>query len=115
MVFDGPTERQKRVAAMVLVSSRAKHIEACQRCADRMAVHLQTSVLDHVATKVARWRPFALLVDETLYEFDPREFSDLARDVGAILITLSANDDAKRLERDLMSPLTQAHQQRYSK
>jgi hypothetical protein len=101
------------LATLVLVTSRAEHIEACQRCADTLGVHLQTCVLDDAATRVARWRPFVLLVDEDFYDFDPKEFSDLARDVGAGLMTLPADEDAGRLARELIAPLAAAYQERY--
>ena len=110
-MFDGPTKRQKRVASLVLVSSSEEHIEACKRCAVELEVFLHTCDLGHAAGQVARWRPFALLVDEAVYEFDPREFNALARDVGASLITLPVETDVGRLARDLMPALKSARQQ----
>jgi hypothetical protein len=109
------TKRHKRVATLVFVGNRAEHVEACRRCADQLKVVCQTCAIDGAATKVARWRPVGGLVDETVYEFDPRELKALARDVRAKLNTLPADHDARRLQRDQMPALERAYRERYSR
>jgi hypothetical protein len=51
---------------------------------------IQTTDLSRVATVVAQWRPFAILIERDVFEFDEDEFRELARDVNAELITVDA-------------------------
>lgn len=43
------------------------------------------------ATAVSTLRPFAIVVGEDLFTFDPAEFEALARDVGALLVHLKVS------------------------
>jgi hypothetical protein len=47
---------------------------------------IQIATLSNVTTAVARWRPIAIVVEQEVFEFDEREFEELARDVKAELV-----------------------------
>jgi hypothetical protein len=83
------TKRNRLMPIVVLVAGSEDLLASCQKCAAlAAAARVESCSLDQAATQVATWRPFALLVPEELYEFDPREFRALARDVGATLVTV---------------------------
>jgi hypothetical protein len=60
------------------------------------------------ATIVAKWRPFAVVLAEELYEFDPREFDALARDVGAEIVVVPSGSDYGAVVRGLLPRLNRA-------
>jgi hypothetical protein len=62
------------------------------------APSIQIANLSNVTTVVARWRPTAILIEQELFEFDEREFEELARDVNAELITVEEGSGRETLE-----------------
>lgn len=63
------------------------------------------SDLASAATKVARARPFALVVSDEIYAFDSAEFDALARDVQAELIALPTDGVPAKLLQERLTPL----------
>lgn len=57
------------------------------------------------ATKVARSRPFAIVVSEEVYAFDASEFDALARDVNAEIISLPTDGTPQKTLQDRLMPL----------
>src|SRR5260221_4906023 len=80
---------EDRAAAVVVAAPGALLLSACRE-AIRYGVAARIEVADvkGAATHVAATRPFAIVIDEDVFAFDPREFEALARDVGAELVTV---------------------------
>jgi hypothetical protein len=61
--------------------------------------------LASAATKVARTRPFGIVISEEVYAFDAAEFDALARDVKAELIALPTDGVSQKTLQDRLMPL----------
>lgn len=89
----GPTARLPQAPVAVVVSASAQLVESCRRavlsfsCAD-----VESAPIAEVASVVSKMRPFAIVVDENIYAFDPSEFTALARDVHADVIRVRRPD-----------------------
>lgn len=71
--------------------------------------------LSQAATTVARIRPYAIVVDESVYGFDSSEFDALARDVNAEIVRVdSSGKSAADLRQRLLAPLTDAFRTHFS-
>ena len=64
-----------------------------------------TSDIASAATKIARARPFAIVVSDEVYAFDASEFDALARDVRAELIALPTDGVPIKLLQERLMPL----------
>lgn len=65
-------------------------------------------------TAMAKYRPFAVVLDSDLYAFDPTEFEALARDVAAQLVVIDADEaDEAELTTLLTLRLRQALESRH--
>jgi hypothetical protein len=69
---------------------------------------VQTAGLVDAATVVARCRPFALVIPDVVFAFDPQAFEGLARDVGAEVIVLDTVAQVRALGDALLSSLKAA-------
>lgn len=79
---------------LVVVSPSDALLAACRESARYvMAVNVEVTDVKSVATDVAKWRPFAIVIEEELFAFDPNEFIALARDVAAEVITVAASGE----------------------
>jgi hypothetical protein len=88
---------EQRVAVLVVVSPTDALLSACREAARYLpAASVQVTDVKSIATDVAFWRPFAIVIDEELFAFDPSEFIALARDVAAEILT--APESASRDE-----------------
>lgn len=69
-----------------------------ERCLGSMKVLIKHSELAQAPTIAAQRRPLAIVIPEDLYEFDPREFDALARDVGASILRVEEDIDPATFE-----------------
>ena len=80
-----------RAPVLVVVAPNPELLDACHEASRFLAVRLEVTEVNSVATSAARLRPFAIILEEDVFAFDPNEFTALARDVGAEVITVSAS------------------------
>jgi hypothetical protein len=80
---------------VILVMPESRLLDACLHAVSELPEVPRMEVTDvkGTATAVARWRPFALILQEELYDFDPEEFKALAKDVGAEIIMVRADSE----------------------
>ena len=106
-----PTFRPVRTP-VVLVAGGPEELVAAAQVAARVespSIDVQACTAAAVATEVARLRPFALVVNQDIYGFDPEEFTALARDVNADLVVLKVSSvNATFLEQALRPSLRSA-------
>ena len=103
-----------RVPAVLAVAATDNVVQACRKAVltFTLAEIVRAQVHD-AATKAAKWRPFAFVIPEDTYQFDPQEFDELARDVGALVVTIySADAPVDELAEDLREALKQAFENR---
>lgn len=106
-----PTAREHVIPCALLVGGDPELERACRTAVARAAAaRLQSCSVAEVATAAARFKPFALLVSDAVYEFDAAEFDALARTVGAMLIRIDPNcpHDARSMD-DLVLALELAY------
>jgi hypothetical protein len=65
---------------------------------EAIGLFLKHCELAQAPTLVAERRPLAIVLQHDLYEFDPREFDALARDVGAALLRVDDDVTVSELE-----------------
>jgi hypothetical protein len=103
------TKRTRVMPVVVLVSGSPELLSTCQKSAAlAAAARVETCTLEGAATKIATWRPFAIVVPDPLYEFDPKEFQALARDVRATLVTVADPLPDDRARNALVPALKEA-------
>jgi hypothetical protein len=79
-----------RIEAVLVVGSSRPLIQAVQQSVGKLrGADVVTCELRDVQTRAAQLRPFAMVIAEHLYAFDPLEFDALARDVRAELIVVT--------------------------
>lgn len=67
-------------------------VEAVARaCEPIPGARVETASLRDAATKVAALWPFAIVMSDDVYCFDPEEFDALSRDVAARLVTMATD------------------------
>jgi nucleotide-binding universal stress UspA family protein len=106
-----PTFRPVRAPVVMVAGGPDELFAAAQRAAlaESPTIEVAACGAATVATDVARARPFALVVSQDIYAFDPDEFSALARDVNADLIVLKVpGANASFLEQALRPSLRTA-------
>jgi len=95
--------------AVVLVGGSEDLLHTCQKAAAlAAAARVEPCTIRNAATKVATWRPFAIVVPEAIYDFDASEFKALARDVGAVLVTVDSSLPDERARAALIPALKDA-------
>jgi hypothetical protein len=107
-----PTSRLQALPVVVVVGAPKKVVTVCESCAATVSARVEACALDSAATTVAQYRPFALLVPDFLYDFDPREFDALCRDVDASLIVLRSDLPLHRIRGELLPSLMDAARHR---
>ncbi|MFO0760123.1 MAG: hypothetical protein U0359_26815 [Byssovorax sp.] len=100
---DEPTLDAPNAHAVLVIACPSAIAVACQRAVDPLGaiVHHVEAVRD-AATLAARVRPLVLVMPESVYDFDEKEFEHLARDVGGVVMTLP---DAGLTKSELRSRL----------
>jgi hypothetical protein len=80
---------------VILVMPESRLLDACLHAVSELpdVPRMEVTDVQGTATAVARWRPFALIIPQDLYDFDPNEFKALAKDVGAEIIMVSADSE----------------------
>lgn len=97
-------------ATVVVVGGPPALVEATQLVAQLLPrVSVQSCAVPQAATTVAKALPFAIVMSEDVYVFDPHEFDALARDVRAKLVQVPSDQSAvDPLARLLRTPLVSA-------
>ena len=94
---------------VVLVGGSEELLHICQKSAAlAAAARVETCALKDAATKIATWRPFAIVVPEAVYDFDAAEFRALARDVNAVLVAVDDRLPEDRARAALVPALKDA-------
>src|SRR4051812_15403872 len=75
-------------AVLLIGCSRAADA-CCSRAAAKLHLVVYRAALADAASAAASCRPLVLLVPQPVYDFDPSEFDDLARDVGAVVLKVA--------------------------
>lgn len=95
---------------MVVVGGPRELIDATRLSAGvAAAAKIETAEIGNAATVIATSRPFAIVMSEDVYAFDPVEFDSLARDVRATLFKIAVGGiEVSKLERTLLPKLGRA-------
>ncbi len=101
-----PTLEHSPVIALVVIGGPDALVEAVKHVTVTATNgRVVTSDIAGAATKVARTRPFAIVLSEEIYAFDAAEFDALARDVRAELIAIPTDDVPVKLLQERLLPL----------
>jgi hypothetical protein len=99
-----------RVPTVTLIAPSAALLDACRETIRYVAVaNIEVSDVKAAATNVAKWRPFAIVIEEDVFDFDPAEFEALARDVGGEIVTVPGAADSRSLVGLLLPRLKGAY------
>lgn len=95
------TRKVTRDPVLMVIGEDDALEEVCQAMGRSLGSMVTVSPLDAAATRAARWRPFALVLPEHVYAFDPGEFDGLGRAVGAAVVpvTIDGLDRTALLEK----------------
>ena len=107
-----PTFRPVRAPVVLVVGGPDELLAATLRVAggESPSIEVAACAAAAAATEGARLRPFALVLSQDIYGFDPDEFSALARDVNADLVVLKISSaNATFLEQALRPSLRTAY------
>jgi hypothetical protein len=90
---EGTTLRPERVPVVLVAGGPEELVEAARRVAAGESAQIVVEACGAVSvnTAASSMRPFALIVNQDVFAFDPEEFSALARDVHAELIVLKVS------------------------
>jgi hypothetical protein len=99
LVAGGPEELFSAARQVGVTESPAITVEACGALS--------------VTSSAATLRPFALVVSQDVYEFDPEEFSALARDVGAELVVIKVPGSGSGFLEQALRPSLRAAFRRF--
>lgn len=109
---EGPTLRPERVPIVLVAGGPEELVEAARRVAagESSQITVEACGAVSVNTAASAMRPFALIVNQDVFAFDPEEFSALARDIQAELIVLkvSSSTSAGFLDQALRPSLRTA-------
>jgi hypothetical protein len=82
---------ERRLPVLVVIAPGRALLEACFETMHFVtAGRVEVADIKNVATRVAAERPFAIVIEEDVFAFDPQEFQALGRDVGAEIVTVPA-------------------------
>jgi hypothetical protein len=82
---------ERRLPVLVVIAPGRTLLEACYETMHLVtAGRVEISDVKSIATRVAAERPFAIVIEEDVFAFDPNEFEALGRDVGAEIVTVPA-------------------------
>jgi len=97
------------MVVLVAVSPSDELLAACRESARYVgATNVEVTDVKSVATDVAKWRPYTIVIEEELFAFDPSEFIALARDVAAEVVTVPASARRNELVTILLPRLKAA-------
>lgn len=101
-----PTLEHRPAITVVIIGGPEPLIEAVKHVTltTTNARVAQTDIAS-AATKVARSRPFAIIMSEEVYLFDAAEFDALARDVKAELIAIPTDGVPQKTLQERLMPL----------
>ena len=87
---DAPTVRPARPPVVLVVGGPDELVEAARRTAQRESptITVERCGAPDAASVASGLRPFALVLSQDIYGFDPDEIAALARDVQADLVVL---------------------------
>ncbi|HEX7478399.1 MAG TPA: hypothetical protein VF331_11375 [Polyangiales bacterium] len=105
-----PTLEHSPLISLVVIGGPDALIEAAKHVTETATnARVVATDLPSAATKVARARPFAIVLSEEIYAFDSAEFDALARDVRAELIALPTDGvPVKTLQQRLLPLVVEA-------
>jgi hypothetical protein len=84
-----------------------------QEASRRLGAVVKETSVSELATEAARHLPFAVLISEATYDFDPEEFDALARDVRACLIPIpSTGMSTEALEDRILKAALESEERR---
>lgn len=91
---DGPTYpgHETGVAVAILIGATPELLELATLAGARLQVHVIGAEVASARVMVSRHRPKVILLQEDLFEFDPKGFKALAVTSGALLFRLPAGD-----------------------
>jgi hypothetical protein len=82
---------ERRLPVLVVIAPGRALLEACYETMHFVtAGRVEVADVKNIATRVAAERPFAIVLEEDVFAFDPREFEALGKDVGAEIVTVPA-------------------------
>jgi hypothetical protein len=100
---------ERRLAVLVLISPSKRLLDICSEAVRFViAGRIEVASVQDATTVVAAQRPFAIVLDEDVFAFDPQEFQALGRDVGAQIITVSGQAPHDALMSRLLPELKAA-------
>lgn len=83
------TVRQVRQRIVLACGVEGARLRICRAAAIRaLNGHIEECEVEQLTTAAATLRPWAIVMNETTYAFDPEEFDALARDVGGRIVRL---------------------------
>ncbi len=101
-----PTLEHRPAISLLVVGGPDALIEAATHVTTTCTnARVATTDLASAATKVARSRPFAIVLSDEVYAFDAAEFDALARDVKAALIAIPTESVPVKLLHERLMPL----------
>lgn len=105
------TQKARVVTIVVVVGGPNELIEATRNAAAASVGALTIACdIGEAATQVAQNRPFAIVMNDDLYNFDTAEFNALAKDVNATIIPFPIEGPIhKKLELLLQQRISEAY------
>jgi hypothetical protein len=97
----------RRIPVIVLIAPGSELLAACTEMArhlDEMP-NVQVADVARASTVIAEWRPFAVLILEPVFAFDPSEFESLAEAVGAGVMVIDPEEASTALVPRLLPRL----------
>jgi hypothetical protein len=112
---DEPTLRPERIP-IVLVAGGPDDLVAAARhvaAAESPTIMVEVCAAVEVTSSAASLRPFALVVSQDVYAFDPDEFAALARDVNADLVLIKVKGGGAAFLEQALRPSLRAAFRRF--
>lgn len=110
-----PTLRPVRVPVVLVAGGPEELVLAARHAAaqESPTITVEACGAVSVASVAASLRPFALVISEDIYTFDPTEFAALARDVHAELVVIKITPTTAKLLEPALKPSLRAAFRRY--
>ncbi len=109
MATDANTVYQDSPPTALLIAVPQPLDEVCLKAASIAgALRVESCKAGDAPTVASTARPFAIIIAEAVYEFDPDEFEALARDVGGTLIRLPERNMSEEQWVDWLVPPLEA-------
>jgi ABC-type amino acid transport substrate-binding protein len=112
---DVPTVRPLRAPVVLVAGGPDELVAATRRAAayESPSIAVEACPAVTVASDAAALRPFALVVSQDVYGFDPDEFAALARDVQAELVVLKVTNTTNAFLEQALKPSLRSAFRRY--